>query len=74
MDTPPSRSGRPVSKGAANMPGPQHLDPGQPTPVAGYYRAHNVLGAPVEEVVPMREGEPLPPLPKGFTWVLMEKW
>jgi hypothetical protein len=56
------------------MPDPQPLDPGQPAPVAGYYRAHNVLRAPIEQVVPMREGEPLPPLPEGFTWVLMEKW
>jgi hypothetical protein len=56
------------------MPDPQHLDPGQPAPVAGYYRAHDAFGAPTEQVVPIRESEPLPPLPKGFTWVLMEKW
>ena len=55
------------------MPDPQHLDPVQPAPVAGYYRAHDAFGAPTEQVVPMRESEPLPPLPKGFTWVLMEK-
>jgi hypothetical protein len=36
------------------MPDPQHLDPGQPAPVAGYYRAHNLSGAPIERVVPMR--------------------
>ncbi len=56
------------------MPDPQHLDPGQPAPVAGYYRAHSASGTPIEQVVPMREGELLPPLPTGFTWVLMEKW
>ncbi len=49
------------------MPDPQHLDPEQPAPVAGYYRAHDTFGAPIEQVVPMREGEPLPPLPRGFT-------
>jgi hypothetical protein len=51
----------------------QYLDPGKPAPVAGFYRAHNVLGVPVDEPVPIREGEPLPPLPPGFTWVLMNK-
>jgi hypothetical protein len=56
------------------MPDPRHLDPGQPSPVAGYYRAHNVFRSPGEQIVPMREDEPLPPLPKGFTWVLMDKW
>ena len=56
------------------MPDPQPLSPGQPAPVAGYYRAHNAVGRPIEQVVPMREGELLPLLPKGFTWVLMDKW
>jgi hypothetical protein len=63
-----------VSRDTRAMPDPQHLDPGQLTPFAGYYRAHDVFGSPIEQVVPMREGEALPPLPKGFTWVLMEKW
>jgi len=56
------------------MPDPQHLDPGHPVPAAGYYLAHDMFGESIAQVVPMREGEPLPPLPKGFTWVLMEKW
>jgi len=56
------------------MPDPQHLDPGQPAPVAGYYRAHDASGTRIERVVSMREGELLPPLRKGFTWVLMDKW
>jgi hypothetical protein len=56
------------------MPDPQHLDPGQLAPFAGYYRAHDAHRSPIAQVVPMREGEALPPLPKGFTWVLMEKW
>jgi hypothetical protein len=55
------------------MPDSHSLSPGQPAPVAGYYCARNMFGAPIEQVVPMREGEPLPPLPKGFTWVLMDK-
>ena len=63
-----------MSKGTSRMPDLQHLDPGQPAPAAGYCRAHNVLGAPIEQVVSMREGELLPPLPKGFTWVLMDQW
>jgi hypothetical protein len=60
--------------GAGAMPDPQHLDPGHPVPAAGYYLAHDMFGESIAQVVPMREGEPLPPLPKGFTWVLMEKW
>ena len=63
-----------MSKGPGKMPDPQHLDPGKPAPAAGYYRAHDVLGTPIAQVVPMRDGEPLPPLPEGFTWVLMDKW
>jgi len=62
---------------AARAPDPPHLRPGETAPLAGYYRAHNVLGSPVEQVVAMREGEKLPPLPPlspGFTWVRMEKW
>jgi hypothetical protein len=56
------------------MQDPQHLDPGQPAPVTGYYRAQDAHRSPIAQVVPMREGEPLPPLTKGFTWVLMKKW
>jgi hypothetical protein len=39
------------------MPDPQHLDPGQPAPVAGYYRVHDASGTGIERVVSMREGE-----------------
>jgi hypothetical protein len=56
------------------MPDPQYLDPGQPAPHAGHYRAHDAHRSPIAQVVRMREGEPLPPLPKSFTWVLMDKW
>ena len=38
VDPSPSRSPRPVSKDAGDMPDPQHLDPGQLAPVAGYSR------------------------------------
>lgn len=63
-----------MSRGIGAMPSLRHLDPEQPAPVPGYYRAHDVLGAPIEQVVPMREGVALPSLPKGFTWVLIDKW
>jgi hypothetical protein len=63
-----------VSRGNVAMPDPQHIDPGQPVPVARYYRAQNALGTPIERVVSMCEDEPLPPLPKSCTWVLMDKW
>jgi hypothetical protein len=56
------------------MPDPQHLRPGEAAPLAGYYRAHNALGSPIEQVVAVREGELLPPLPQDFTWVLIERW
>jgi hypothetical protein len=56
------------------MPDPQPLHPGETAPLAGYYQAHDAFGSPIEQVVAMREGEKLPPLPFGFTWFLMEKW
>ena len=56
------------------MPEQQPLRPGETAPLAGYYRVHNALGSPIEQVVAVREGELLPPLPTGFTWVLMDKW
>jgi hypothetical protein len=56
------------------MPDPQHLRPGEPAPGAGYYQAHNVLASPIEQVVAMQQGDHLPPLPTGFTWVLIEVW
>jgi len=74
MDPAPSRNPRRLSKGTHDMPDPQHLDPGQPAPVAGHYRAHDARRSAIAQVVRMREGELLPPLPTGFTWVLMEKW
>jgi hypothetical protein len=56
------------------MPDPQHLRRGEPAPLAGYYRAHDATGSPTEQVVAMRQSEQLPPLPQGFTWVLIERW
>jgi hypothetical protein len=56
------------------MPNLQPLRPGDAAPLAGYYRAHNVVGSPIEQVVAMRKGEKLPPLPAGFTWVWIEAW
>ena len=74
MDPPPPRHRRAVSKIPSGTPDQQHLDPGQPAPVTGYYLAHDMFGESVAQVAPVRKGEPLPPLPKGFTWVLMDKW
>ena len=56
------------------MPDPQPFRPGDTVLLAGYYRAHDVSGWPIDQVVAMRQGEKLPPLPEGFTWVRMETW
>jgi hypothetical protein len=63
-----------IEGGHHRMPDQQPLRPGETAPLAGYYRVHNALGSPIEQVVAMREGELLPPLPTGFTWVLMDNW
>jgi hypothetical protein len=56
-----------LTKGTGTVPRLQYLDPRQPAPVAGYYRAHDAHRSPIEQVAAMREGELLPPLPAGFT-------
>jgi hypothetical protein len=56
------------------MPNLQHLRPGDAAPLAGYYRAHDAAGSPIEQVVAMRQDEKLPPQPLGFTWALVETW
>ena len=63
-----------MKEAAACMPDPQHLRHGELAPLAGYYRAHDAAGEPIEQVVAMRQSEQLPPLPQGFTWVLIERW
>jgi hypothetical protein len=52
----------------------QYLKPGDPAPLAGYYQAHDAHRSPVAQIVAMRKGDQLPPLPPGFMWVRMEKW
>jgi hypothetical protein len=74
MGPPSFRSRRPMNRGTRDLPDPQHLDPGLPAPVAGFYRAHDASGTRIEQVVSMREGELLSPLRKGYTWALMDKW
>ena len=44
MDPPPPRHRRAVSKIPSGTPDQQHLDPGQPAPVTGYYLAHDMFG------------------------------
>jgi hypothetical protein len=61
-----------ADQGSAGPPTP--LRPGETAPAAGYYRAHDAAGSPIEQVVAMREGEQLPPLPAGFTWAKMMAW
>ena len=48
--------------------------PEKPPRSRGTDRAHDAFGSPIGQVVAMREGEKLPPLPFGFTWFRMEKW
>jgi hypothetical protein len=56
------------------MPDPEPLRPEETVSLTGYYQAHDELGSPIEQVVAVREGEKLPPLPVGFTWVRIEAW
>jgi hypothetical protein len=57
------------SRVGATAPPPQET-----AALAGYYRANDMLGPPIEQVVAMQEGERLPPLPLGFMSFLMQKW
>jgi hypothetical protein len=52
------------------MRAPAERYPGHRAPSTGVYIAHNVLGTPTEMKVLVREGEPLPVLPRGFMWRL----
>lgn len=42
--------------------------PGEPASCEGEYLELNVFGAPTGWSVHVKKGEPLPPLPRGFTW------
>jgi hypothetical protein len=50
------------------MPEQDEQQPGDPTPREGHYEALNVFGSKTGRIVQMNEGQPLPPLPRGFTW------
>lgn len=45
-------------------------EPGTPAPQTGLYQLANVLGSLVGKTVPVDQGQPLPPAPRGFRWVL----
>jgi hypothetical protein len=49
------------------MPLDIHL-PGDPAPRTGHYEECNVFGTSSGIVRHVTEGEPLPSLPRGFTW------
>ncbi len=50
---------------------PTHL-PGEPAPATGDYNQYGVFGAATGVRVTVRAGQPLPPAPIGFTWILAE--
>jgi hypothetical protein len=52
------------------MRAPAERHPGHLAPTTGVYTAHNVFGTRTDIKVLVREGEPLPVLPRGFTWRL----
>ena len=44
--------------------------PGEPAAEAGCYRELNVFGTPTDATICVKQGEPLPAAPRGFTWRL----
>ena len=50
-----------------------HHPPGEPTPATGVYQQHSIFGTPIERRESLRKGEPLPQLPIGHTWVLVNE-
>jgi hypothetical protein len=45
-----------------------HLRPDDLAPATGTYQEHNVFGTATGRTVVAKESEPLPSLPRGFTW------
>ena len=45
-----------------------HLRPGDLAPATGTYQEHNVFGTETGRRVAVKENEPLPSAPRGFTW------
>ena len=50
------------------MPHIEEHRPGDRAPATGHYEQLNIFGMPSSCVVLVREGEPLPAAPRGFTW------
>lgn len=46
----------------------QDYSGGVPAPASGTFKELNVFGRATGHRVTVRKGEPLPPLPRGFTW------
>ena len=42
--------------------------PGDRAPATAHYEELNVFGNPTGAIVHVREGDPLPPAPRSFTW------
>jgi hypothetical protein len=50
---------------------PEHA-PGDAAPAAGTYEQLNIFGSPTGIRVNVNYGQPLPPTPRGHSWVLTE--
>jgi hypothetical protein len=48
------------------------VDPGDEAPMTGTYEPIDATGKPVPMLVTGQQGKPLPNLPKGYRWRLME--
>jgi len=46
--------------------------PGMSAPVTGTYEQLNVLGTATGMRIIVKQGEPLPAAPRGFTWCMVE--
>jgi hypothetical protein len=49
----------------------EEIAAGAPAPAEGVYEVLNALGTRTGESVAARRGQPLPRLPRGFTWRLV---
>jgi hypothetical protein len=50
------------------MPRRAEHHPGEPAPERGHYESLNIFGSPAGDSVHLEKGEPLPALPRGYTW------
>lgn len=51
---------------------PEHA-PGETAPAAGTYEQLNIFGRPTGIRVNVAHGHPLPPAPRGHSWMLFEE-